>query len=86
MVFDFSKPKQVDEMEVFLKALEKAEPGEREAYLDKVCGHDVVLRSSVELLIRHHFRKGGALDTPVVLPGESDTSRDPTPEEDFPSS
>ncbi|MFN0128155.1 MAG: protein kinase [Verrucomicrobiales bacterium] len=43
------------EREVFLKAIEVAEPDERVAYVDRACGHDVVLRRNVHELLKEHF-------------------------------
>ncbi len=42
------------EREIFLQALEKRLPGEREAFLEAACGGDAALRTRVELLLRHH--------------------------------
>lgn len=69
--------------ELFLKALEKIDPGERRAFLDAACGDDEMLRGSVEELLAHHHEDsfleespaGSAflLDNPAIpteLPGE----------------
>jgi serine/threonine protein kinase len=44
----------MNEQTIFLNALEKAEASQRLAYLDQVCGGDVVLRQKVEALLREH--------------------------------
>ncbi len=42
------------EREIFLDALERRSPGEREAFLDAACGGDTALRARLEALLRHH--------------------------------
>jgi serine/threonine protein kinase/Tol biopolymer transport system component len=51
--------------EVLETALD-APPPERDAHLDKLCGHDGVLRTEVESLIRAHEQAGGFLDIPAA--------------------
>ncbi len=53
------------EEQVFLAALELANPADRIAYLNKVCGGDVEFRSQVEDLLAAHFRSGPFLDEPL---------------------
>src|ERR1700752_3171684 len=53
------------EEQVFLAALELADPAERAAYLDRACGRDVELRRQVEKLLAAHFRTGAFLDASV---------------------
>src|SRR5262245_32927255 len=53
------------EEQVFLTALELANPADRRAYLEKACGGDVALRRQVEALLAAHFMPGTFLDEPV---------------------
>jgi serine/threonine protein kinase/tetratricopeptide (TPR) repeat protein len=48
----------MDEESIFLAALEKETPREREAYLDDACAGRADLRRGVELLLRAHERAG----------------------------
>jgi serine/threonine protein kinase len=54
------------EEQVFLAALELADPAERTAYLDQACGTDVEFRRQVEELLAAHFKAGAFLDEPVA--------------------
>jgi WD40 repeat protein/serine/threonine protein kinase len=56
----------VTEEQVFLAALELADPAERAAYLDRACGGDAAFRRQVEALLAAHFRSGEFLDSPAV--------------------
>ena len=49
MTVDFDRLK-----EIFLAAVEENPPEEREAYLDRACGHDPQLRAQVSLLLAAH--------------------------------
>jgi WD40 repeat protein/serine/threonine protein kinase len=51
---------------IFCDAIEIADPEERAAYLDQVCGTDDRLRRRVELLVAAHFEAGGFLKTATV--------------------
>jgi WD40 repeat protein/serine/threonine protein kinase len=51
--------------ELFLKALEKTDLGERRAFLDAVCGHDRILRDSVNELLAHHREDGFMEESPA---------------------
>jgi WD40 repeat protein/serine/threonine protein kinase len=68
--------------EIFLAALERPRPEDREAYLDRVCGADHELRRQVNLLLKAHYEAGsvlgpgsgaraqiGAHPTPAEAPG-----------------
>jgi serine/threonine protein kinase len=68
------------EEQVFLAALDLADPFERTAYLDKACGTDAELRRHVEELLAAHFKSGDFLDEPVgeQLARESATTNDNT--------
>lgn len=56
----------MDEASIFLEALKKPAPIEREAFLDQACGSNEELRHSVELLIRAHDKAGGFLAPPSM--------------------
>jgi WD40 repeat protein/serine/threonine protein kinase len=43
------------ERDLFLEALERPTPGERAAFLDEACAHDLSLRAAVEALLQHHL-------------------------------
>src|SRR5262245_56054423 len=53
------------EEQVFLAALELADPADRAAYLEKACGGDVEFRRQVGELLAAHFQTGAFLDEPV---------------------
>jgi len=55
----------VTEEQVFLAVLDLANPADRTAYLDEVCGRDVEFRRQVENLLAAHFKTGEFLDEPV---------------------
>lgn len=54
------------EEELFLAALELANPAERTAYLETTCGRDVALRQQVEKLLVAHFKEGPFLEEPAA--------------------
>jgi serine/threonine protein kinase len=54
--------------EIFLAAVERADPQEQEAYLRQACGDDAELRRRVEALLRRHQQPGGLLEQPAVAP------------------
>jgi hypothetical protein len=54
------------EEQVFLAALELADPADRTVYLDKACGGDVTFRRQVEELLAAHFKSGAFLDEPLA--------------------
>ncbi|HMF18731.1 MAG TPA: protein kinase [Gemmataceae bacterium] len=65
------------EEQVFLAALELADPAERNAYLVEACGKDVEFRHRVEELLAAHFKSGAFLDQPIgeqLGAGESSSS------------
>jgi serine/threonine protein kinase len=51
--------------ELFLKALELRSPGERQEYLNGVCGADAALRAEVEALLQAGDRAGSFLESPA---------------------
>ena len=53
--------------EIFLEALDRADPKERAEYLDRVCGGDARLRLEVEHLLRDAGRAEDFF-TPVATP------------------
>jgi eukaryotic-like serine/threonine-protein kinase len=72
------------EEQVFLAVLDLADPAERTAYLDEVCGRDVEFRRNVEELLAAHFRAGEFLDEPLGKQLEAGSTtrindRSPTP-------
>jgi eukaryotic-like serine/threonine-protein kinase len=57
----------MSERTLFLTALDKADPDERRAYLDRACTGDAALRQRVEALLRSHDGAAGSfLDIPAV--------------------
>jgi serine/threonine protein kinase len=56
----------MSEEQVFLAALELADPADRTAYLEKACGGDTEFRRQVEGLLAAHFKPGAFLDEPAV--------------------
>jgi eukaryotic-like serine/threonine-protein kinase len=55
----------MSEESLFLAALEKSEPADREAFLNDACGTDRALRARVQLLLDADARARGILDRPV---------------------
>src|SRR5262245_16129574 len=51
--------------EIFLAALDKQEPAERQTYLATACGDDEPLRAQVEGLLRSHQQGGSFLEAPL---------------------
>src|SRR6516162_11233062 len=66
------------ELDLFIAALERDDPAERDAYLAQACGGDADLRRRVERLLRLHGQAGSFLEPPPVAPGET---VDPQPAE-----
>ncbi len=54
----------MNERDLFLAALEIADPEARRRFLDQACGGNVVLRASVEALFASHDGAGNFLKTP----------------------
>jgi len=75
------------EESLFLQALELGSAEEQAAFLDRECGTNTELRSSVEALIRHHREGSEFLESPpteVVVAGEQLTAgENETPALDF---
>ncbi len=53
------------EEEVFLAALDLADPGARGEYLERTCRGDAAFRQQVEELLAAHFKEGAFLDEPI---------------------
>src|SRR5579864_4279203 len=53
---------------IFLAAVEKKTPAERDAYLAGACGDDVELRGQVAALLKAHDSAGSFLEQPLVEP------------------
>src|SRR6266404_6837889 len=60
MAVDFKRVK-----DIFLAAVEKADPDQREAFLHEACGGDESLREQVEALLRRHGQAGSFLEPPA---------------------
>jgi hypothetical protein len=58
----------MSERELFLVALQIADPEERSSWLDRACGGDAVLRQRIDVLLQALDRAGSLLDNPVVGP------------------
>jgi hypothetical protein len=61
---------------LFLEALEKPTPEQRESYLEQVCGDDPRLRAELVSLLKAHNEAGDFLDAPIF---ESDITMDESP-------
>ncbi|MCI0459833.1 MAG: hypothetical protein L0Z62_23025, partial [Gemmataceae bacterium] len=60
----------MNERDIFIAALQKATPGERQAYLEEACCGDGALRRGVQTLLELHERAGSFLESPVVPPAD----------------
>jgi hypothetical protein len=58
----------MSERELFLAALQIADPHERAAWLDHACGGDAVLRQRIDVLLQALDKAGSLLDHPIVGP------------------
>src|SRR5262245_50235477 len=56
----------MNERDVFIAALEKEDPAQRQAYLDEVCADQPELRQQVENLLRLHEGAGSFLQNPAA--------------------
>src|SRR6516162_771972 len=61
----------MSELDLFIAALERDDPAERDAYLAQACGGNADLRRRVERLLRLHGQAGSFLEPPPVAPGET---------------
>jgi WD40 repeat protein len=55
----------MNERTVFLSALEKQDPAQRQEYMDEACAGDPDLRNRIETLLRANEREGKFLDVPA---------------------
>src|SRR5207247_9897329 len=54
------------ERDIFIAALQKEDPAERQAYLDEACARQPELRRQVEALLRLHEGAGSFLEQPAA--------------------
>src|SRR5215472_3683515 len=54
------------EQSIFIEALEKEDPAERTAYLDRMCAGDPTLRQRIERLLQRHQQVDRFLDSPTA--------------------
>src|SRR5262245_14475026 len=72
----------MNECDIFIAALEKSSPNERQSFLDEACGGNTALRRRIESLLQSHDQAGSLLEHPLlgtsatVAPGESEISTD----------
>ncbi|HVX15508.1 MAG TPA: protein kinase [Pirellulales bacterium] len=66
--------------EIFLRALELSEPGEREKCLERACHGDAELRAEVDALIAAAAQAGSFLESPALAPQLTATFERPVPE------
>jgi serine/threonine protein kinase len=71
----------VNEIDIFLAALEQGDAAVRSAYLDEVCVGNPALRRSVESLLRSHEGAGKFLETPALQQVAEAMEKEPLPEE-----
>src|SRR3989440_8716293 len=55
----------MEEQSIFIEALEKEDPAERAAFLDRTCAADLALRQRVERLLQRHEQPGSFLESPA---------------------
>jgi WD40 repeat protein len=67
----------VSELELFTEALNRTQPAERAAFLDRACAGDPELRRRLEELLAGHAQGRSPLDRPPLAPGESSETVDP---------
>ena len=56
----------MNEREIFLAAIEIADPARRAAHVEQACGSDAKLRAQVEELLKTHAQSSQFLETPAV--------------------
>ncbi|HLN28119.1 MAG TPA: tetratricopeptide repeat protein [Gemmataceae bacterium] len=71
----------MNERNIFVAALGKANAADRTAYLDEACGGDTELREQIEGLLRTHEQLGGFLETPALA---AEGNRQETPASEGP--
>jgi hypothetical protein len=73
----------MSERDIFIAALQKADPAERSAYLEQACGQDNALRRRVELLLHVYDQAGSFLQGPAPnLAGTADAGPGSSREEE----
>ena len=65
----------MQEQTIFVEALEKEDPAERAAFLDRACAGDPVLRQRIERLLQRHGQSDSFLENPAVLDQPTGTER-----------
>jgi WD40 repeat protein/serine/threonine protein kinase len=70
---------RVSEQTLFAEALERTDPRERAAFLDRACQGDSALRQRIERLLAQHEHAGAFLEAPVPAP---ETTIDALPTEE----
>jgi serine/threonine protein kinase/Flp pilus assembly protein TadD len=58
----------MQEQSLFIEALEREEPAERAAFLDRACAGDPALRQRIERLLQRHQQADCFLERPAVAP------------------
>jgi serine/threonine protein kinase len=66
------------EQSIFIEALEREDPGERSAYLERACAGDAAIRWRIERLLEKHQQGDSFLDSPAAVLGA--TAEEPTGE------
>jgi formylglycine-generating enzyme required for sulfatase activity/serine/threonine protein kinase len=61
----------MNERDIFLAAIEIADPARRASYVEQSCGTDARLRVQVEELLKTHAQSSQFLETPAVAPNSS---------------
>jgi class 3 adenylate cyclase/tetratricopeptide (TPR) repeat protein len=61
----------MSERDLFIAALERVDPAERDAYLSKACGGDAALLQRVQRLLRLHQDAGSFLEGTPVAPNDT---------------
>jgi hypothetical protein len=69
----------MNERDLFIGALQRPEPTQREAYLERECAGDAALRRRVEVLLGAHAEAGGILKAPFLLVDPTDQTAPPPP-------
>src|SRR5262245_23507041 len=62
----------MQEQSLFIEALEREDPAERSAFLERVCAGDAALRQRIERLLLRHQGAGTFLESPA--PALADTT------------
>src|SRR5437762_5684624 len=58
----------MQEQTLFIEALDKQDPAERAAFLDRVCAGDPALRQRLERLLQRHQQADSFLESPAAAP------------------